>query len=219
MASGYFDPITGSLRTPTTAPTAPQHDVQATSGYTSPRMGESPIGAAPSTDSVGTPHLQATPAPALPEFSYDLGGVNPTNDLIYQSMLRGAGFDRSSAQAQAAYARQQLQSQLQAQIPLFAQQQKEGIVNEGEAAAARGAARSSSRLQAQNDVVSDTAQRESAFRAGIADKQAQLSFGLQDQLNQIDRQKAEAEIEARQRLVEDHNKQIAYQRALMELGL
>lgn len=175
------------------------------------------------TNSVATPQPQAAqPQPVqqpLPEFSYDLGGVNPTTDLLYNSYLRGAGFDKASARAQADYARQQLNAQMQSAIPGFQQQLKEGLVDIGESAAARGAARSSSRVQDQNRFQRDVASKESAFRQGIVDQQAQIAFQLQDQMNSIERQRGEQELDARMRLVEEQNRQIAYQRALKELGL
>lgn len=171
-------------------------------------------------DSVPTPQFsQQQTAPAAPSFSYDLNSVNPMADLSYNSFLRGYGLDKSSAQAQASYQRGSLNAQLQAGAQGFNTQRKEGVTDANEMSAARGAARSSSNLLSQDKVVRDVNSKESAFRQGIADQQAQVAFGLQNTMNQLDTQKAEQEMQARESQVEMMNKQIAYQRAAHDLGI
>lgn len=145
-----------------------------------------------------------------PLFSYDLNGVNPSADLQYNAALRGYGLDASSARAQADYQRKSLNAQLQGAIPGMEQARGEGIVNDKESAANRGAIRSSSNLLSQDMTNRGVNTQEAALRAGIADKQAQLTFGLQDQLNSTARQQSEAELSARMRLLDQKNQQAAY---------
>lgn len=173
--------------------------------------------------SVPTPKPQAKPVQAptapLPDFTYDLNGINPASDLSYNSFLRGYGYDAGSARAQAARQRASLQAQLEGALPQFGEQLKEGLTDVRESAANRGATRSSSNLLGQDKVQRDVSSREAALRSGIADKQAQVTFGLEDTLAGLERQKAEEGLQARARLLEQQNQQIAYQRALAELGM
>lgn len=161
---------------------------------------------------------QASATP-LPDFTYDLGGINPASDLSYNSFLRGYGYDSASARAQAARQRASLQAQLEGALPQFGEQLKEGLTDVRESAANRGATRSSSSLLSQDKVQRDVNSREAALRSGIADKQAQVTFGLEDALAGLERQKAEESLQARARLLEQQNQQIAYQRALQQLGM
>lgn len=173
----------------------------------------------------------ATPAPAeplapasdgpedLPEFSYDLNGVNPAVDLQHNQYLRGYGYDKSTTLARGAQHRAALEAQLQAGLPQFGQQLQEGLTDAGESSAARGAARSTSRLLSQNKVQRDVSTREAAFRAGISDQQAQAAFATQDHVADLDRQKSDSELDARYRLLEQQNEQVAIQRALAQMGL
>lgn len=161
---------------------------------------------------------QSTPEPALPEFSYDLNGVNPSSDLAHNAFLRGYGYDKQMAVSQAAQQRASLQSRLQTALPQLQQQLSEGLTDIGESSAARGAARSSSRLTEQNRLQRDAANREAALRSGIADQEAQVAFGLQSTLGSLENQRAESELNARTRLVDEKNQQIAIERAMKQMG-
>lgn len=211
--------------TPTATPAAP-----AAQSYGPPPQGPSDPVAYPSGSVYGNNDPAAVQAsvaastaaqqqPQSPAFNYDLNGVNPANDLQYNSFLRGYGLDSSTAQAQADYTRRGLEAQLAAGIPGIEQQRQEGIVNDKEAAANRGAARSSSNLLTQDQTNRTANSNETALRQGIADKEAQASFGLQDTLNQLQRQKSEQELQARQRLLDVQNQQAAMNYVLQQNGL
>jgi hypothetical protein len=154
----------------------------------------------------------------LPEFSYDLNGVNPASDLDYNAFLRGYGYDKSSAVAQAARQRASLQAQLDGALPQIGLNKQAGLTNALESSAARGATNSSSRLGEQNNVASAAATQEAALRSGIADQQARVAYGLQDTVNNLDRQKSEQDLSARERLLQQQNQQVAIQRAIAALG-
>lgn len=220
---GYYSPDFGKTNSQTTA--AAKWPSSTGTGYNpNPLSGDSDSGVYSAQNQQNVQAAGAT-APAtqqqaaLPEFTYDLNGVNPTSLLDYNSYLRGYGFDKSSAQAQANFQHSQLQSQLQAGLPIIQQDLKTGLTDAGESAAAAGGARSSARLVAQDRVQTDAARREAALRAGIADKEAQNSFSLQDTLASLENRRSEAEFTARTTLVDQQNKQIAYDRALAALGL
>lgn len=166
-----------------------------------------------------TQQSQAPSQPKMPEYSYDLNSVNPEGYLGYKTFLGGYGYDKTSAQSQANYKNQSLAAQLAQGLPGFETERKEGVLNANESAGQRGAIRSSSNLLSQDNVVRDVNTKESAFRQGIADQQAQTAFGLQDTLNQLEQSRAQQELQARQAMLQQQNQQIAYQRAASQYGI
>lgn len=171
----------------------------------------------PATPAATEPQLQQSAS--VPDFSYSLGSVNPMTDLSYRTFARGYGMSKSNAEAQARYGRESLNAQLQQGLQGFGTQRTEGVNDVNEAQTLNGNVSSSANLLGQDKVVRDVNSRESAFRQGIADQQAQLAFGLQNQIGSLDTQRAEQEMQARQAIVQQQNQAIAYQQALSQLGL
>lgn len=169
-------------------PVSPQQKAnqeQATSSVATPKPTGVPVG-----PSVPTP----TPQPLAPSFS----GADPNQSPAYLAFLRGAGL--SEAQIKASIARQKagLQSQLEAQRPVWAQSLEQALNNVLVNAAGRGTVRSGNRLNNQALAQQDIQGKQAAFEGNIASQQANLQDTLQEKLLELARQREESRLGAQQ---------------------
>lgn len=159
--------------------------------------------------------LQSTPTPATapappspvtaPTQSYStpkLADQNPYTDLSYNSFLRGYGLDQQQIQADAARRKAGLQSQIDAQRPVWADRLTEGLKNVGDSAENAGLFRSGQRLQGQAQYQRDQGRQQADFEGGLYGQQQDSAANAQLQLMDLARQRAEQELVARQRLAQ-----------------
>lgn len=153
-----------------------------------------------------------------PAFSYDLNGVNPSSDLTYNAFLRGYGMDQATANAQAAYQRSAINSQLAASIPGMELSRQEGVTGDINNAANAGGVRGSANLLAQNNTNTGINDQENVARTNAAVQSGQVSLGLQSTMNSLNEQQAQQDLAARQRLVDQNNSMAAYRYAMGQFG-
>lgn len=137
----------------------------------------------------------------------DLNTVNPYLDPTYNAFMRVQGM--SEAQQQAATARQQerLEQQLMEERPVWEQKATEGDKKILDSSANRGLARSGNDLNRRATYAQDLSKQQSDYESGIRDQQASLSE--QNDASNLDRQRQQAENEsaARQRVAQQQLEQ------------
>lgn len=135
--------------------------------------------------------------PVMPQ-APTYGAGDPNKNPSYLAFLRSMGMNEAQVKAQVARQQGALQSQLEAQRPIWAQtlqQSLRGVLNN---AAGRGTVRSSNRLMGQTLVQQGVNRQQAAFEGDIAGKQQGLSDQLQSTLLGLQRQKAEQAAAAQQ---------------------
>lgn len=148
--------------------------------------------------SVPTPQMKPA-APTAPS----LNGVDPSQSPTYLAFLRGAGLSEAQMRASVARQRAGLQSQLEAQRPIWAQNLEQSLGRVLTNAAGRGTVRSGNRLKNQDLAQQDVQRQQAAFEGNIASQQAGLQDTLQEKLLDLGRQRSEAGLSATQDVFSD----------------
>lgn len=130
----------------------------------------------------------------------DLRSVNPNLDMSFGSFLRGAGLQQAQIGAQTQRHNAYLDQQLADQRPLWADQLRTGLRGISDNAEGRGMFRSGQRLRDQNEFQSNQNQQQLSYENSVRRQQNENSASAQSQLLDLARQRAEAELAARQRV-------------------
>lgn len=150
-----------------------------------------------------------TPVPQAPSWEQ----ADPNQNLSYLAFLRGAGMSESQARAGAARQKSQLQAQLEAQRPVWAQNLQQGLSRVLNNAAARGTVRGSNRIQGQNLVQQAIDRQRAAAESQTANQIGDIDLGLQSTLASLANQRAEAALNAQQQVYgqnqQDYQDQLA----------
>lgn len=150
--------------------------------------------------------------PAAKDFDYQalltgsrapsLESVNPYTDSSYNNFYRGMGLDRATIGAQKAKTNANLQGQLDAQRPVWAEQLSRGLKTIGDSAENNGVFRSGQRLTNQNEFQTDQNRAQAGFEGGIHNAMGEADANASLQLQALARQQAEQELAARARVAQ-----------------
>lgn len=126
--------------------------------------------------------------------------ISPSQDPAYLAYLRQSGVEQNQVQAEAKARIASMQRALQRRLPTYAEAEKRGLQQTSDNWENNGLFRSGGRLVAQQHVSNDVARQRledvAQTQEGIAGTQSDLASRLAD----LQRQRAEAEYEARYRI-------------------
>jgi hypothetical protein len=118
--------------------------------------------------------------------------------------MRSAGFNDAQINANSARQKSQLQAQLEAQRPVWAQTLQQGLSGVLNNAAGRGTVRSSNRLQGQNQVQQNVNKAQAAYEGNIANQLGNIDAQTQASLLDLQRQRAEQQLAAQQNVYQSN---------------
>lgn len=161
------------------------------------------------SDSVGTqqpgvPASVPSVAPASAPTAPSWGSSDPTQSPQYLSFLRSAGFSDAQINANSAKQKTQLQAQLEAQRPIWAQTLQQGLSGVLNNSAGRGTVRSSNRLQGQNQVQQNVSRAQAGYEGDIANQIGNIDAQTQASLASLQQQRAEQALSAQQQVYQSN---------------